>query len=390
MKGVIFMNKLRPSNYWNIGKIESWLSDMSTQGYHLQTLGKSFGDFEKGEPRHDSYRIEIALDKNDLTVSQHQKYDSSIWKYVTNIDKFHVFCCPYEIIVSEVNPYPEKLAESLKGIYKKTLLSLLVIIIGLVAMFKLFPYFLNETLVVKVLNGNGMDLVSSILILYSIISLLRSAYFQRRLIKSLSMGIPIDHSAPWRNTYWISISLWIIKNFIIAVILISSFALLYSSSKPLSSDNMDLPLVRLESIEKSDGSVFDKSLLYSCEYTRSWSILSPLQYSSREYLNTKGDPNPYSNTYIETKTYKLILPALEETIINSLVAEYDKSLDIKPALYEPISNDEFDILVTRNSFNTKQVFAAKNGWIIHVSYGGEQKTDAVVNAVADKLNELCD
>lgn len=34
---------------WNIGKYESWFSDMSAKGLHLKKLGKIYATFEKGE-----------------------------------------------------------------------------------------------------------------------------------------------------------------------------------------------------------------------------------------------------------------------------------------------------------------------------------------------------
>ena len=67
------MRKLRPSSYWNIGKIESWLSDMALEGYFLQTMDKNFCEFEKGNPKTMSYRIEIAEDGKDLSRDQHIK-----------------------------------------------------------------------------------------------------------------------------------------------------------------------------------------------------------------------------------------------------------------------------------------------------------------------------
>lgn len=380
------MKKLRPSNYWNIGKIESWLSDMSTKGFHLQTMRKNFCEFKKDEPRHDSYRIEIALDRNDLTREQHQKYNRTNWNYVTNFNKFHVFSCPYEIVTPEVNPYPEHYAEELKPVYKKTLLSILGISIGVFAVFKLFPYLLNDIIIVKALKGNGIDLASTLIIFFSFISLARGAYFQRRLIKALSTGTSIDHSAPWRNTYWITLCLWVLRTLIVTIILISSFPLIYTNSKPLSADDTDLPLVRLQTIEESDGSIFDKNLLNDNKYTKSWSVLAPHQYSCGEYIDTEE----FLSTYVETETYKLIHQSLGKTIVNALVAEYDNIVDMNYTLEKPLSNDEFDILITRDIHVTKHVFAAKDGWVIHTAYYGEKKMDAVINAVAGKLKELSD
>ena len=379
------MRKLRPSNYWNIGKIESWFSDMAAEGYFLQTMDKNFCEFEKAEPQYTSYRIEIALDGKDLSREQHQKYNRDIWTNVTNFKKFYVFSCPYNFINQEVNPFPEELAESLKPIYRKTLLSILGIIVGALILIKLFPHILNEKLIIETLNGTSFDIITILLLLYSIISLFQEGFFQRKLIKSLSKGIPIDHGTPWRRTYWFSYILWGIKNLLIIGIIISPLMFIYSSNSPLSAEDIDLPIVRLEAIETADGSDFDKSLLLDGNYTKRWSVLSPNQYNSQEYLGN----DPYKVTWLETSTYKLLMPSMNKIIVDALAFQYDKYYDDTNNTLTPLqstSNNDFDILEVRERGTSKQIFAAKDEWVIRLIYMGDKTVEDIIDAISDMFN----
>lgn len=382
------MKKLRPSNYWNIGKIESWLSDMALEGYFLQTMDKNFCEFEKGNPKTMSYRIEIAEDGKDLSRDQHIKYIRDIWTNVASFNKFHVFSCPYEFVSPEPNPAPEELAKSLKPIFRRNLLALLGIILGSIAVILLFPYILNEMLIVKTLKGSNIDLISLLIILYGIFTLLRELYFQGRLIRKLSKGISIDHHSPWRKSYWTSYSFWIGRNLLIVGIFLSTFILLYADEKPLSKDESRLPILRLEAIETADGSSFDYSKLGTSTYHKSFSLIAPLQYSSKEYWST----DPYKSTCLETATYKLAIPSMDKLIVNALVTDYDRYYDDmyrdKLTFPDPITNENFDILVVRDNGYADEIFAAKDGLVIHLTYIGDKTTDDMIKAASEMLNKI--
>ena len=382
------MRKLRPSNYWNIGKIESWLSDMALEGYFLQNMDKNFCEFEKGDPKTLSYRIEIAEDGKDLSRDQHLKYMRDIWTNTTNFNKFHVFSCPYEFVSPEPNPYPEELAKSLKPIFRKNLLALLGIILGSLAAIWFFPYLLNEMLIVKTLNGSTADMVTLLIVLYAIFTLLRELYFQGRLIRKLSKGIPINHHAQWRKTYWTAYSFWLGRNLLIIGIFLSSFFLLFADENALPKGDSKLPIVRLETIETADGSSFDYSKLGTATYYKSFSLIAPLQYSSKEYLGT----DPYKVTSLETATYKLAIPSMNKFIVTALVSNYDRYYDEiyrdKLTFPEPITNEFFDILVVRDNSYANELFAAKGRWVIHLTYIGDKSTDDMIKAAADLLNKI--
>lgn len=196
------MRKLRPSNYWNIGKIESWLSDMASEGYFLQTMGKIFCEFEKCEPKILSYRIEIAEDGKNLSQEQRLKYKEELWTNVTNYNKFYVFSCPSKLVNSEPNPSTEALGKSLKPMFYKALLKLFTLLLGPILIIRSLPYLTDSTLI-SILRGQTINIVPYALVIWLILRFSMEAFFQVKLIRKLSKGILIDHHTLWKKTYWI-------------------------------------------------------------------------------------------------------------------------------------------------------------------------------------------
>lgn len=359
---------------------------MAAEGYFLQTIGTNFCNFEKGEPQTLSYRIEIAEDGKDLSLKQHEKYTRDIWTTVASYNKFHVFSCPYEFVSPEPNPYPEELAKTLKPILWKNLMFLFVIILGTLAAIKLFPYFMNDLFILKTLRGSTVDLASWLIILYGVFAIIREIYFQGRLIIHLSRGIPIDHKAAWKKAYWLSYGLWGGRNLLIMVLLLSTFMVLFQAETPLSEASSTLPIVRLEAIQTADGSSFDTSKLKDSTYTKGFSLIAPLQYSSTEYADISLD----KVLILDTATYKLAIPSMDEFIVNALVKDYEKFYSEiykdKLTFPDPVSNEDFDILVVRDNGYRNEIFAAKNGLVVHLSYAGDKNTEALIKAASEIFN----
>lgn len=45
------VRKFMQEDIWNIGRNESWFTDMAAKGFHLRRIGNVFATFEKGEPK---------------------------------------------------------------------------------------------------------------------------------------------------------------------------------------------------------------------------------------------------------------------------------------------------------------------------------------------------
>lgn len=361
---------------------------MAAEGYFLQTMGKNFCEFEKCEPKILSYRIEIAEDGKDLSREQHIKYREDIWTNVTSFNKFHVFSCPYEFVSPEPNPYPEELTKSLKPIFLKTLLQLIGVVIGALLILRLS----DSNLIVSTLKGTSLDIVTFILVIFSVLSLFREAYFQGKLIRRLSKGYGIDHHAPWKKPYWISSVVWGAKTLLIAGIILAPLLLAYSYKYPMTADDTTLPIVRLEAVETADESDFDETQFDKGYYTKRWSIFAPKQFYTEEYANSSD--NVYRS--IENEYFKLTFPSTQKLIVNSFVDRLNKIyMDLessKTKLFktDSIENENVDYLVyleNPNITSDKHVFAAKDGIVIHITYRGTKGKIELIKAVSNYFSD---
>ena len=393
------MRKLRPSNYWNIGKIESWLSDMALEGYFLQTMDINFCDFKEDEPKEISYRIEIAENGKHLSQDQCLKYQEDLWTNVTKYNKFYVFSCPSELVNLEPNPSPEALGKSLKPLLYKNLLTIFVLLLGPILILRFLPY-LSSTIVISMLRDTTINLIPYALLIWFILSLSMEALYQINLIRKLSKGISIDHHTPWKKTYWISSVAWNTKILLIAGIILSPI-LLYNilspglDSHPLSTEADSVPVVRLEAVEKADGSDFDETLLEEGYYYEGSNTLAKKQFNSSENTNTSAD---YYGA-IHNEYFKLTFPSTQKLIVNSFVDRYAKfykelnSSGTKFFKTESVENEYVDYLVYGSDSNTsnQHIFAAKDGVVLHIRYlGGKGKSElikAVVEFFNNKVNE---
>ena len=68
------VRKLRPTDFWRIGEHESWFSDMSAKGLHLQKMGLHFAHFIKGDPKQMEYGIEVTK-KKEMPFEQSEMYE---------------------------------------------------------------------------------------------------------------------------------------------------------------------------------------------------------------------------------------------------------------------------------------------------------------------------
>lgn len=83
-----------PCAKFDIGRIESWLTDMAADGWHLQKRGLLFV-FEKGEPQEVRYRLEPKQDFGDIDQkperSIREVYEACGWEAVTDYGSFFIF-----------------------------------------------------------------------------------------------------------------------------------------------------------------------------------------------------------------------------------------------------------------------------------------------------------
>ncbi|MEG0385943.1 MAG: DUF2812 domain-containing protein, partial [Solibacillus sp.] len=148
------VRKVRPGDYWRIGELESWFSDMSAKGLHFQKMGIHFAHFQKGEPKRMEYRIEVIQTK-EMSYDQSNLYEENGWDYVASYQYFHVFSSLEEHHAPELHTDPMEQSYTLDQLNKRLILNFIqfsvvfLFIIGTLAAM----WFLDGTPIRRLVEG---------------------------------------------------------------------------------------------------------------------------------------------------------------------------------------------------------------------------------------------
>lgn len=390
------MKKNRPSNYWNIGKIECWLSDMASEGYLLEIMDRNFCEFKESEPTKLDFRIEIGEARKNLSEKQKEKYMEDTWTKVTSYENFHVFSCPSELLAYEPNPSSEELIKVIKPLFHKNLLKLFLWVLIPFLIIRFLPYIASPSFLLTILSGTVLNITLYALYIWFILSSCINGFYQWKLLKRLLKGIPIDHKAPWKKTYWLSSTLWNCKIVLIAVIFLSPLILSQTllpklAPKALSADTSPELILRFEDIEKANGSDFDRARFKEGYTSKGIGILSPKQIYSSENITTTND---IYNSLL-TEYFELTFPSTQKLIVNAYVAKYDKLYsdshysDTETFKSEELKTPYLDYVIygfPSEDKDNKHIFAAKDGIVLHLQYWGSRDKNELLKAVVDFFN----
>ncbi|MEG2411463.1 MAG: DUF2812 domain-containing protein [Clostridium sp.] len=410
------VTKLNPCDFWRIGETESWFTDMAAKGLHLQSVGYYSAKFEKHGPKKMKYRIEVAMNNDDISGEQICFYREYGWEYVTCYDgnntlipnKFYVFSSPEELNAHEIHTDPVEQSYTLKYLNKQLLFNALLALLWVVLFFVLvfLPFIISNYPYLSLMNfTNYLTLFVSIAELYFLIKSIVGFLSILSLKKSLKEGIPINHNANWKPYKLISLLIITIH---ISLIIVLSYLTSNSTTLELSIDeaNEILPIIRLSEIE-------DYTMKYdlgsSCNY--STTMFSPVTYRTYEkfriFTNDSLSNTLSSDSLLNTKVYKVRFSFMADNLLNDLVKQEISSLTVsekeylylegatnfKPLSAEDIidtSNDDFDILKVANHDYGYKIFAAKGKCVVFINYFGDVDIEKVLDVLSEKMSMLED
>ncbi|MEG2655460.1 MAG: DUF2812 domain-containing protein [Clostridium sp.] len=389
--------RLKPGNYFKIGVMESWLGDMASKGLHLEKLGTNFVKFKKGEPMTTSYRMEVAFNKNELSIDQRETYKHCGWSEVTNFDKFYVFSSPYEFNTSESHLLTDVHATMLKPLHKKLFLEIIrslgIILLGCIAI----PSFFIKDFLTNPLTISGTNLLSIFIIIYATLGIIGQTISMGRLRKSLLQGTPINHHTNWKLSYFCSL---ISKG----AFLILSLGLLYISfSNPtrdnpitLTASTPNLPIVRLIDIEHNPNYIKETYALpsevdWQNYYNYSETLFAPEMYKTHESGSIPGEYLPNTNSpykpSLNSDVYKLRFSLGVDKLMDELVDSYNKVKGYEID-YEVLDHKDFDLLMVHKVKNGCTVFARRGKGIIRLEYYGQADAEKVIAEACKKLSMI--
>lgn len=392
------VRKFLIGDLWRLGAYESWFSHLASEGLHLEKVGFLFARFSKGEHKSIRYRIDTIANKS-ISAGQNELYKEAGWEYVTKLGEFNVFSSPVQLNAPELHTDPAEQSHTLKKLDDKIKMNTIFIAIlgviivgGQIALL----FFGGGPTLALIKEGGIIYLTTSLVFIITAYWMLRATISIRKLRKTLSEGIPINHHAPWKKHR--------LETIIISTIIITIAAfgaapqfvqIAMQKTEPLPALSTDLPIILLADIEQSpelvrEVSYIDKGLDWGNQLTYNWGLFAPLQYETNEQGIVsdqvwEDDSGVYSPS-VHTQVYKLIFPSMSESLISDHITKSEK------LFYEgdfiPIESKDFDILYTREFQEEKEVFAAKGKGVIYINYFGYADMDVLLENVKEKIGMI--
>lgn len=193
-------HKLVPCAHYDVERIESWLTDMATEGLHMvkEPVFCGFFAFEEGDPKDVRYRLEpkqAVIDNEKPDADANALYAEYSWEYVTDYGLFYI----YRSVTPdarEMNTDPQVQAVAMKGIFKQLVGPLLICIMTLRnGISRITGGIMRFFVTFGITYAGGYFLVifgAAVLTLIRLVHLLR----MRQRLKN---DLPLDHSKPWRQ-----------------------------------------------------------------------------------------------------------------------------------------------------------------------------------------------
>ncbi len=258
----MIVKKFRTISIYDIGKMESYLSDMAKEGLFLAGMSQSYNIFKVNEPADMEYRIEFG--EKVLNNEMREMYEMSGWSYVCSIKGIHIFRAAASDTLVEIHTDPEEQSYTLQKSCKmfKRLISFEIAVLLTIIILSVFVTMISGTPVLDLLENNFTLIISIALFCYVIFEIGRQMQTLILIKKRLQMGFYINHHEPWKKR---SASKFIIYSFIavLFILCIASFvcsiraivgAITGSSNYELSLTT-ELPVVRLNDIEKLESPI---------------------------------------------------------------------------------------------------------------------------------------
>ena len=166
-----------PCSYLDIEKFQSWLEDLSMQGYLLSKHAWTRHNylFHRISPLKTRYRLTPVSDNledwNERPDTEKQTLSEAFgWEYVCTVDSFHIYRS-YSDEDRELNSDPEVLAESLRLLKRKALFSALAVVIAPAVFLLLLAFLIGPGNIWRYMVGDGIMLFAGCGLLYLFITL---------------------------------------------------------------------------------------------------------------------------------------------------------------------------------------------------------------------------
>lgn len=251
--------RLLPAEPYEIDALESWFSDLSAEGLHVQKANALFATFIEGEKKRLLFRMEpkqagalSALDKIKAE-ERHAQHKEKGWSFVCKLDYFYVYAAEEGTADYFATPEEEGAyyPDSLKGnkffnfIHIENLL--------LVVLIAAYIFILHRQTTYDWVEGFANPFCNLPVLFFAILAGRRSRGFVK-LQRSLAAGEPHHQPTDWqaphlRRKHWLY-QVWMLG--IIAFIFLPFLPNVFSfSDRPIAEVKQPLPMISLAELENN-------------------------------------------------------------------------------------------------------------------------------------------
>lgn len=394
-----YKRKLIPTNLMNIPAMESWLSDMASEGLYLHSLGPYVAKFTEGEPRKLAYRIEplSAEDngfyvnnirnafsaekdgKKTLTVEEKNRrmtelYDEFGWEQVCKLSQlFYIFRAKEED-TPELHTDPVAQSEAYERIYqrqKKGLLLTLPIFLAMI-LWCLYLTVWDDNLYYSIKSGSSL-LACVAGLAFTIFALFKEVKSFRHIRDRLQDGIAMEHDADWqKGSIFYKASILSYHLLLICMILYGYAQFGQRWDMSLAEANQPLPYLSLETIETDPNFILGEYDGWDNEVRFSTSFLAPIQYEIRQEgivpdRRWNDDSGVYSPS-IKVEYYDLRFEFLAKPFYDAMI----KWHIYEEAGFAPIYDENIDEGVVYGENGSKKILFRKDDKVMAFFYYGHE------------------
>ena len=249
--------RLLPAEPYEIDALESWFSDLSAEGLHVQKANALFATFIEGEKKRLLFRMEPkqagALSTLDKIKAEerHAQHKEKGWSFVCKLDQFYVYAAEEGTADYFATPEEEGAyyPDSLKGnkFFNFIHIENLLIVVLIAA----YIFILHRQTTYDWVEGFANPFCNLPVLFFAILAGRRSRGFVK-LQRSLAAGEPHHQPTDWqaphlRRKHWLY-QVWMLG--IIAFIFLPFLPNVFSfSDRPIAEVKQPLPMISLAELE---------------------------------------------------------------------------------------------------------------------------------------------
>lgn len=374
-------------DFWQIGKIETWLADMAAQGWHLYKTGLAFALFTKGEPAQVKYRCDVFKRRSAEFQDRIDLYQHSGWEYILSFSNVHIFKAPAQQPVLEIHTDPQEQAPSM-ALLLRPYQWITVVLILVIASYLVIPIIIIENFLL--LHLDTVLIIGTALLMLPLFFLGRGIMKIVRIIARLRQGIPMEHSVPYRGDMLAKPGILLVGAIILGFYLVNIFNLVITPIAdrfgPIPPG--ELPVVRISQVYPNQTLVpiENPSVPRINHYTTNTSLLIPGQWHLLEHVNIRGRKWPNGHEYspmLRASGYLARSERLAQVLGQRLA---QSSLDSGRGSLTKVSSTYFSLMWELRDGTWYEFVAVQGKQVVHIAYNGLEPSEDIIRLVKDKMD----